>query len=85
MITIVTALEELGWQVLEDFDGELVDVIPTAEDLLFDLSRLGKETSLAELRQVIASKVQVREIAEAVIDVLIWTGCIGVRNSVRTF
>jgi len=80
-----TALEELGWQVLEDFDRELVDVIPAAEDLLFDLSHLGKETSLADLRQVIASKVQVPETIEAVIDVLIWTGCIGVRNPPRTF
>src|SRR6476619_7271445 len=47
------ALEELGWQVLEDFDRELVDVIPAAEDLLSDLSHLGKVTSLTELRQVI--------------------------------
>ncbi len=80
-----TALEELGWQVLEDFDRELVDVIPAAEDLLFDLSRLGKETSLAQLRQVIARKIQVPETIEAVIDVLIWTGCVGVRNPPRTF
>jgi hypothetical protein len=80
-----TALGELGWQVLEDFDRELVDVIPDAEDLLFDLSYLGKETSLAELRRVIASKIQVPETIEAVIDVLIWTGCIGVRNPQRTF
>jgi hypothetical protein len=81
----ITALEELGWQVLEDFDRELVDVIPDAEDLLFDLSHLGKETSLAELRQVIERKVRAPETIEAVIDVLIWTGCIGVRNPIRTF
>jgi hypothetical protein len=78
------ALEELGWQVLEDFDRELVDVVPAAEDLLFDLSHLGKETSLAELRRVIASRVHVPETIDAVIDVLIWTGCIGVRNPPRT-
>jgi hypothetical protein len=80
-----TALEELGWQVLEDFDRELVDVVPTAEELLFDLSRLGKEASLAELRQVIENKVKAPETIEAVIDVLIWTGCIGVRNPIRTY
>jgi len=78
------ALEELGWQVLEDFDRELVDVIPDAEELLFDLSQLGKETSLAELRRVIAGRVQVPETIEAVVDVLIWTGCIGVRSPSRT-
>ncbi|MBS0220798.1 MAG: hypothetical protein JSR91_08665 [Proteobacteria bacterium] len=79
------ALEELGWQVLEDFDRELVDVIPDAEELLFDLSRLGKETSLSALRDVIAAKVHVPETIEAVVDVLIWTGCIGVRRPPRTF
>lgn len=78
------ALEELGWQVLEDFDRELVDVIPVAEELLFDLSHLGRKTSLAELRRVIAGKVQVPETIEAVIDVLIWTGCIGVQTPSRT-
>ncbi len=79
------ALEELGWQVLEDFDRELVDVIPDAEELLFDLSHLGKETSLASLRRIISKKVKLPETIEAVIDVLIWTGCIGVRNPVRTY
>jgi hypothetical protein len=79
------ALEELGWQVLEDFDRELVDVIPDAEELLFDFSHLGKETSLSALRGVIAAKVHVLATIEAVVDVLIWTGCIGVRKPPRTF
>src|SRR5262249_6135165 len=49
----LVALEELGWQVLEDFDRELVDVVPDAEQLLFELAHLGSETSLAELRAVV--------------------------------
>jgi hypothetical protein len=76
-------LEELGWQVLEDFDRELADVIPDAEELLFDLAQLGTTTSLARLRQVIAKKVHNPDTIETVIDVLIWTGCIGVRSKTQ--
>ena len=76
-------LEELGWQVLEDFDRELVDVVPDAEELLFELAQLGANTSLSSLRQVISRKVDDPATVEAVIDVLIWTGCIGVRTSSR--
>jgi hypothetical protein len=78
------ALEELGWQVLEDFDRELVDVIPDAEELLFELALMGSRTSLTKLRQVIARKVADPAVIEAVIDVLIWTGCIGVLTPAAT-
>jgi hypothetical protein len=78
-------LEELGWQVLEDFDRELTDVVPDAEELLFELATLGARTSPSKLRGVIARKAgDLPEIVEAVIDVLIWTGCIGVRSGRRT-
>jgi hypothetical protein len=78
-------LEELGWQVLEDFDRELTDVVPDAEELLFELAQLGARTSLSKLRDVIARKVDDESVTvEAVIDVLIWTGCIGVRTSTQT-
>jgi hypothetical protein len=78
-------LEELGWQVLEDFDRELTDVIPDAEELLFDLAQLGSSTSLSQIRHVIKNKINDPGVAEAVIDVLVWTGCIGVNNSERTY
>ena len=51
------AVEELGWQVLEDFDRELADIVPDAKDLLFELTLLGERTSLSKLRQVIRKKV----------------------------
>ena len=57
---------------------ELTDVVPDAEALLFDLAQLGGRTSLAKLRHVIARKVDDPAVTESVIDVLIWTGCIGV-------
>jgi hypothetical protein len=71
-------VEELGWQVLEDFDRELADIVPDAKDLLFELALLGERTSLAELRQVIQKKVGKEDLVEPVIDILIWAGCIGV-------
>jgi hypothetical protein len=40
------SLNELGWQVLDDFDRELTDIVPRAESLLFDLSQLGRRTTL---------------------------------------
>jgi hypothetical protein len=74
------ALDELAWQVLEDFDRELVDVVPDAEALMFDIIQLGAELSLEQLRDVISHRVSDPQTVEAAIDVLIWSGCIGVRT-----
>jgi hypothetical protein len=71
-------VEELGWQVLEDFDRELTDIVPDAKNLLFELALLGERTSLSKLRQVIQKKVGKEALVEPVIDILIWAGCIGV-------
>ena len=78
------ALEELAWQVLEDFDRELIDVIPNAEQLLFEIAALGSEMSLNDLRKAISAKVTDPKTVELAIDVLIWTGCIGVRGDQKT-
>jgi hypothetical protein len=74
------ALQELGWQVLEDFNRELVDVVPSAEELLFDIAIAGSDMTLNELRKTIEKRVSDANTVEVVIDVLIWTGCLGVRN-----
>ena len=71
-------VEELGWQVLEDFDRELADIVPDAKDLLFDLTLIGERAPLSKLRQVIQNKVGKSDLVEPVIDILIWAGCIGV-------
>ncbi len=78
------AVEELGWQVLEDFDRELADVVPNVELLIFDLLQIGPEMSLAELRAAIARRVTDGTVVETVIDVLIWSGCIGVKRFGQT-
>lgn len=72
------AVEELGWQVLEDFDRELADIVPDAKHLLFELSLLGDRISFSKLRQVVRAKVGKETLVEPVIDILIWAGCIGV-------
>jgi hypothetical protein len=71
------AREELGWQVLEDVSHELADLAPEAEDLLYDLTAVGSPTTFEQLRSVVQKKVVNAEV-DAVIDVLIWSGCIGV-------
>jgi hypothetical protein len=71
-------VEELGWQVLEDFDRELADIVPDAKDLLFELAVIGERASLSKLRSIIKNKVGKDDLVEAVIDILIWAGCIGV-------
>ena len=74
-------LDELGWQVLEDFDRELVDIVPNVKELMFDLVQLGTRMSLHKLRSTIGEKVNSPAMVETIIDVLIWTGCIGVQGS----
>jgi hypothetical protein len=74
------ALNELGWQVMEDFSRELVDVVPGAEELLFDVVIQGGNMTLEELRQIIKKRVVDDATVDIVIDVLIWMGCLGVKN-----
>lgn len=61
--------EELGWQVLEDFDRELADIVPDAKDLLFELALSGERISLSKLRGVIQGKVGEEALVETVIDI----------------
>lgn len=74
------ALEELGWQVLEDFDRELSDVVPDAQNLLFNLSHMGPNSNIDDFESSIKEiGIQDDKIRE-VIDILLWTGCIGVQE-----
>ena len=74
------AVDELGWQVLEDFDRELADVVPDVEELMFELVQLGERMSLATLRGTIEERVSMPETVDVIVDVLIWMGCIGVQR-----
>ena len=77
-------MEELAFQVLEDFDRELTDIVPDAKNLLFELGLLGERTSLYKLRQVIEKKIGKEALVEPVIDILIWAGCVGALTETGT-
>ena len=77
------AIDELGWQVLEDFDRELLDVVPNVEELMFELVQIGGRMSLDQLSRTIGAKGHDSSTVDTIIDVLIWTGCIGVEREDR--
>ena len=74
----LAALEDLGWTVLEDLDLELRDIVRDAELLLFDIAQLNGACGLPELRDAVAKRVGATEIVNRVIDVLLWSGAIGI-------
>lgn len=59
----------------------LVDVVPNAEQLIFEIAVLGSEMSLNELRHTISRRISDPQTVEVAVDLLIWTGCIGVQTS----
>lgn len=71
------AVDELGWQVLEDFDRELVDVVPDVEDLIFDIVQIESPMTFRNLEAIINQRVADPNLVDQIVDVLIWTGCIG--------
>lgn len=73
-----SGLEELGWTVVEDLNRELADIVPRAEYLLFDIGELEGACGLPELRDAISKRTGTPELTERVIDVLLWSGCIGI-------
>lgn len=74
----VAALEDLGWNVSEDLDLELQDIVPDTTSLLYDIGQLEGACDLPELRNAIASRVGATDIVERVLDVLLWSGAIGI-------
>lgn len=79
----MSALEELGWTVIEDLDLELRDIVSNADLLLFDIAQLNGACGLPELRQTITARVGATDIVERVIDVLLWGAAIGVSPDSR--
>ena len=72
------ALEDLGWTVIEDLDLELRDIVRDAGLLLFDIAQLDGACGLPDLRDAVARRVGATKVVERVIDVLLWSGAIGV-------
>jgi hypothetical protein len=74
----LAALEDLGWTVMEDLDLELRDVVRNSDLLLFDIAQLDGACGLPELRDATANRVGATKVVERVIDVLLWSGAIGI-------
>ncbi len=74
----VTALEDLGWTVTEDLNLELRDIVPNTERLLYDLAQLSGACGIPELKDTVAARVGATDLIEKVIDVLLWSGAIGI-------
>lgn len=72
------ALTELGWTVIEDLDLELRDIVNDADLLLFDIAQLDGACGVPELRDAVAGRVGATDLVERVIDVLLWSGAIGI-------
>lgn len=72
------ALEDLGWTVIEDLDLELRDIVRDAGLLLFDIAQLDGACGLPELRDAVARRVGATQLVNRVIDVLLWSGAIGI-------
>jgi hypothetical protein len=72
------ATKELGWQVLEDFDREIADIIPDGSSLLFEILINQEKLTADKLRYVCKKKIQNKDLIEKFIEVLIWSGALGV-------
>lgn len=72
------ALIELGWQVLEDIDREISDLVPDGTAFLFEMLSHKDDLYPDKIRYLANARVPSSEVAEKLIDVLIWSGAIGV-------
>jgi hypothetical protein len=79
----VSALEDLGWTVTEDLNLELRDIVANTERLLYDLAQLAGACGIPELKDAVANRVGATDLVEKVIDVLLWSGAIGIATDAK--
>lgn len=75
------ALKELGWQVLEDLDREIVDIIPDGQNFLFEILDHQNDLTPEKLRYLAGKTISDPQLIEKLIDVMVWNGSLGVRVS----
>jgi hypothetical protein len=76
----INALDELGWNIVEDIDLELNDITSSTGSLIFDLGRLNGACDINELKSAIAKCVGATDAVIKVINVLLWSGALGVSS-----
>jgi len=77
----IFALKELGWQVLEDLDREIADLVPDAQNFLFEILQHHEGLTPDKLRYLAGKSIADAEMIEKLIDVMVWNGSLGIRTS----
>lgn len=72
------ALGELGWQVLEDLDREISDLVSNGTDLLFEIVMAREGLTVAKLKYLAAKRIHVDKDIQKLLDVMLWNGSLGV-------
>lgn len=76
----INAALDVGWNIVEDLNLELKDIIISADALLYDLGRINGACDYSELKKVIADRVGATDAVLRVVDVLLWSGALGVKT-----
>lgn len=76
----LAAQRELGWQVLEDLDREVVDLIPEGGEFLFELLQDTENLTPDKFRYFCGTRLNNAEDVERLLGVMLWNGSLGVRD-----
>ena len=77
----LAALKETGWQVVEDLDREISDLVPKSTDLLFEIIQNGKDMTASKFRYLAGKRLEEPSAVEKLLDVMLWNGSLGVYES----
>lgn len=75
------ALKELGWQVIEDLDREIADLVPHSSDLLFELLQAGSELTAHKFKYIAGKRLADPKAVDKLLDVMLWNGSLGVMDA----
>lgn len=78
------ALVELGWQVLEDLDREVSDLVVEGKNFLWQLIEHRDGLTPDKLRYLAKGKIEGDDQIDRLIDVLIWNGSVGLKSGNAT-
>ncbi len=73
----LVAFKELGWQVLEDLDREIADLVPNGADLLFEVLQHRSGLTAAKFRYIAGKQMKSSENVTKLLDVMLWNGGLG--------
>jgi hypothetical protein len=74
----LVGVRELGWQVLEDLDREIADLVQNGSDLLFEIVQAREGLTAAKFRYLAAKRMESEKNINKLLDVMLWNGSVGV-------